>query len=291
MLDELVFYNHWGAGDLFESREFVRELISKFPAKKYAYAHKQHPRMFEDFKNMEYVYLIPEMDMQKPYVKVGNSLYINTWIGQQGEKYVLPNCGCVVSKSYEMFNDTLKELGEAPLSKNYLEYLPIVDYTYVNTYQVESVLNRYRDQKKVLICNGPVYSLQAPNFDFTNIIYYLAKTYPDYLFMVTQELPIQEDNILPTSYLTGMTDGFDLNQISYIATWRTDIIIGRKSGPFCFAHTKYVWHNPKMKSLSFTFSKHASHFVLEDTLPLRKYWSDASIPSEVLNVIQGVIDE
>lgn len=291
MLDKLIFFNHYGAGDLFESREFVRELMEIFPANEYFYAHGKNKRMFEDFPNMTSIDITPNMDMRAPFIKEGNSLYINTWIGRDSQ-YVLPQIGCVVSENWRMFNDILASLGERPLSKHHLEYLPKVDYKYIDTYDIESAMKKvYKDRKKILICNGQVQSLQAANFPFTDIIIHLARTYPDYLFMVTENFPHQEDNIVYTNYIVGSYDGFDLNEISFISTYYTDIIIGRKSGPFCFAHTRWVWHNPNMKSLSFTYARNSSHFVLEDTLPLRKYWSDASIPSEVLRVIEGVINE
>lgn len=187
-----------------------------------------------------------------------------------------------------MFNDILTEAGEPILSKPYLEYLPTVDYSYFHTKDVDKFISEHKDQKKVLICNGNVQSLQAFNFSFMNTIYSLAYKYKDIVFIITQGLPVQEDNIFPTDYVIKSEGGFDLNEISYLANF-VDIIIGRKSGPFVFAHPKEVWYSNK-KSLSFTYGREASHFVLEDTLPLRKFWSPAQDEQEVLKVIEDVIN-
>ena len=43
-------------------------------------------------------------------------------------------------------------------------------------------------------------------------------------------------------------------------------------------------------SLSFTYAKRASHFVLSDSLPMKKEWSDAEDTREVFKKICEVIE-
>lgn len=282
MLDRLVFYNHFGAGDLFESREFIKEIMQKIPAEQYFYAHGKSPRMFADIPNLEYSQVSEIMNGVAPYVKDNNNLYINTWIGRDG-KYVLPQVGCIIDRNYEMFNDIIFDLGYGLLDKSLYEYLPQVDFSKFEINSVDDFVKSNSTTQKILLCNGWVGSEQAKNFDFTPMITFIAEKNPDKLFLVTQELDEWADNIIFTSDITKTSDGFDLNEISYLAKF-VDVIIGRKSGPFVFAHNKEVWYDGSKKSLSFTYAKHSSHFVLSDELPLQKFWSPATD-------FQGVVDK
>ena len=79
MLDKLVFYNHFGAGDIFESREFVKDYMKQFPAKEYWYAHGKHPRILADMPELRYTPIDDSMNCRMPFFNKGNSLYVNTW--------------------------------------------------------------------------------------------------------------------------------------------------------------------------------------------------------------------
>lgn len=289
MYDKLIFYCHFGAGDLFESREFVKEIMRIIPAGEYFYAHGKSPRMFLDIPELKYMTVTPEMSAVDKFKIDGNTLYINTWIGRDG-RYVLPQVGCVIDKNYEMFNDILTGLGYPNLSKPYLEYLPVVDFSYFYTEKIDEFLPNMADSLKVLVCNGPVQSSQAENFNFDIPIRLLAEEHPEVSFIVTElTQSLVKNNITSTSRIIQHPSyGFDLNEISYLAKF-CDIIIGRKSGPFVFAHNRDVWYNGNKKSLSFTYAKHSSHFVQEDTLPLRKYWSPATRAEDVVKEIERLL--
>lgn len=285
MYDAVVFYCWHGAGDLFEAREFIKDIKDIIPAKKYHVSHSKSQKVYADL-GMEFIPLNEYMPVGKAYNKVNNDLYISTWIGRDS-KYVLPQIGCVVEKNFEMFNDTLKPLGYK-LSKDVYDYLPTIDYSYFNIRNIDT-FTRLETRKKVLICNGPVQSCQAENFDMESPIRVLAGTFKDIVFIVTK--PIDKEgysNIVTTGEIINEPD-FDLNEIAYLAM-SCDTVIGRKSGPFVFAHTKDFWMSNK-KSLSFTYGKQASHFVLSNHLPLRKYWSDATEFGGVYEKMKEVICE
>lgn len=288
MYSSVVFYNHFGAGDLWESREFIKEIMTTIPAEEYYYCHQRNPRMFEDIPNLKYNPVDSRMKEKNPFVVIDNRLFINTWIGRDS-KYVLPRVGCVIDKNYEMFNDTLVRSGNPKLSKPYIEYLPTFDYTKLNRKPIDKFVKSCKGKRLVLFCNGNVNSMQAENFSFEDVIYRLSLIYKDSVFVVTQALPIKTDNIFYTGDVIRSTDGFDLNDISYLAT-KVDAIVGRKSGPFVFAHSKEVWYSDK-KSISFTYAQHSSHFVQGDSLPLRKYWSPATKVDEVTKRIVEALDE
>lgn len=284
MYDAVVAYLEFGAGDIFEAREFIKDIINIIPAKKYHVAHGKDPRILQDL-GLEFIPINDYMPANRAYNIVNNDCYINFWIGRDS-KYVLPNIGCVVEKNYEMFNDTLKPLGYR-LSKDVYDYLPVIDYSYFNTKHIDNFVSK-DNRKKVLICNGPVHSNQAANFDMESPIRILAGSMRDTLFLVTQEMDTNGyTNIISTKEVIK-SEGFDLNEIAYLAMY-CDTVIGRKSGPFVFAHTKDFWYSNK-KSLSFTYGKQASHFVLSDHLPLRKYWSNVTDLEGVYNKMKEVIN-
>lgn len=288
MYDSLVFYNSFGAGDLFESREFIKEIMSTVEASEYFYCHSKNSRMFSDIPNLKYNSIDGRMSASVPFSVIDNRLFINTWIGHNS-KYVLSQVGCVIDKNYEMFNDTLRKLSLPLLSKPFIEYLPTVDFSYFNTKSIDKFFSRNKYKKSVLVCNGTVNSNQADNFDMSIPIKVVAAENKDTLFLTTQEITTSIENIVPCHTITNSEDGFDLNEISYLAGY-VDVIVGRKSGPFVFAHTKDVWYSNK-KSLSFTYAKHSSHFVQSDDLPLKKYWSPCTKAQEVIEEIGKVINE
>lgn len=288
MYDSLVFYNHFGAGDLWESRGFIKEIMLTVEANEYYYCHTKNSRMFSDIPNLKYNPVDSRMQEKSAFAVIDNRLFINTWIGRDS-KYVLPRVGCVIDKNYDMFNDTLSSIGIPKLSKQFIEYLPTVDYAKLNTGGITKFINKRKNRRKVLVCNGNVNSMQADNFSFEDVIYRLSIIFKDIDFLVTQELPIKSDNIFHTGSIINSSDGFDLNEISYLAN-HVDVIVGRKSGPFVFAHNKDVWFSNK-KSLSFTYEQHSSHFVLGNDLPLKKYWSSETDVNSVTKRIVEVINE
>lgn len=287
MLNKLIFFNHFGAGDIFESREFVKDIMSIIPANEYIYAHGKNKRMLADIPNLKYMEVTHVMVPGKATLLSNNDLYLNTWIGQDS-KYVLSQVGCVIDKNFEMFNNNLKKAGYRELSNKVMDYLPSVDFSYFNTKPVDDFVESLNGKKVVLICNGMVNSSQSFNFSFEEPIYNVANNNKDVMFIVTQDLPVKLDNVISTNEVIKSDDGFDLNEISYLAKF-ADTIIGRKSGPFVFSHNKDVWYSNK-KSLSFTFAEHSSHFVQGNDLPLRKFWSPATEQSEIIKRIEEVIN-
>ena len=288
MYNKLVFYCATGAGDLFESREFVKDIMSFIPANEYYYAHNKNTRIFFDIPKLRYMKITPEMGNWVPYVKNSDNLYLNCWIGKNS-KYVLSQVGCVIDKNYEMFNDTLREAGHQTLSKQVINYLPTIDFSTMETSGIDLFVKGHANRRKVLVCNGKVKSLQANNFDFAPVVLALANNHKDTDFIVASPIGKYVDNVYLAIGITQVVDGFDLNEISYLAKF-VDVIIGRKSGPFTFAHNKDVWYSNK-KSLSFTYAEHSSHFVQGNDLPLRKYWSPAETTEAVIRKIEGVLDD
>jgi hypothetical protein len=273
---KVIFYNHFGNGDIFESREFVKEYMEKIPADNYYYAHGKDPKILADIPELKFTDVTDVMNGMNAAAITDDTIYINTWIGRNG-KYVLPGIGCVVESLYYMHNEILTALNFEPLSKEIFEYVPSIDYSYYETDMIDKFCQEYTN-RKVLISNGPVHSNQANNFDFTEPIKMVAQTFPDILFLVTSAADIKRDNVIFTSDI--IQAGFDLNEISYLSLF-CDTHIGRNSGPHVFAQVKENWLDPNKVTLSFTYQQMASHFVYKLPTAMEKRWSNATDEFEI----------
>jgi hypothetical protein len=282
----VIFYNHFGNGDIFESREFVKEYMEKIPADEYYYAHGKPQRILADIPELKFTEVTDVMNGMHAAVITDDTLYINTWIGRDG-KYVLPGIGCVVENLYRMHNEILNALKFEPLQKEMVEYIPSLDYSYYETDKIDAFCQKY-DNRKILISNGPVQSNQAKNFDFTKPIKMVAQTFPDILFLVTSPADIKADNVFFTSDIIQTEDGFDLNEISYLSMF-CDTHIGRNSGPHVFAQVRENWNDHNKVTLSFTYTKMASHFVYKLPTAMEKRWSDATEEFEVYHAMAQTI--
>ncbi len=290
MLDKLIFYCHYGAGDIFESREFVKDWMELFEAKEYYYAHGKKPNILLDIPELGYMEVTPEMDMRKPYVYNNNTMMINTWIGRDS-RYVLPGIGCVVEMHYQMHMDMRHYMLLPLLRKPILDYIPDIDYSKYWLAGIEDFMWDTIGKRKVYVSNGPVQSNQADNFDFNPALDIISNLYPDTIFILTQKMGLQnKENVFYTEDIIQSPYLFDLNECSYLSTF-CDTIIGRNSGPHVFAQVKRNWMDETKKILSFTYTEIASTFVLNQPVKMRKYWSGKVDVEGVVQKIRSVLDE
>lgn len=281
MYDKLVFYLHYGNGDIFESREFTKEYMSKIPAKEYWYAHGKPHYILEDIENLQQTEIQDFMDMRKAWFVKDNCLYINMWIGRDS-KYVLPGIGCVVEELYKMHNDILSSLKLPALEKDIYEYIPLTVMDIPIWLPTEIEVNINWGWYLILLCNGPVQSNQAENFDFDPVIQKLIDNFDSVLIYTTAPSKIENTRVIDKSH-------YNLNQIAVLSS-AVATIIGRNSGPHVFAQNLDNWNNPNKACLSFTYKEVASHFVLSNHLPMKKYWSPAVDTEGVYNKIVEVIN-
>jgi hypothetical protein len=291
MIDKIYFFNDYGAGDVHYSREFVKDIMSKVPARIYEYEVKQNLMILKDIDNLfmkkisvpfriryvnnrieinyfeddktfnikvknfnnEIIYNINFLLSQNYTTWLGvtisedfiieiyendflrhKELYkyseynIETWVGYKDyfKKY-----NCTLYSNYEMFTEYFEKLN-IPIEKiDY--YLPSINFDKLKTENIDNFVKN--DNKKVLISNGDVLSLQANNFDFDPIVERLANSFPDVIFFMTHQPKFHKDNVISISDITNTET--DLNEIGYISTF-CDIVVGRSSGPYCFTHIK-----------------------------------------------------
>jgi len=281
-MNKVVFYNHFGAGDIYESREFVKYWMKCFPTSSFYYAHGKDKEIIKDIPNITSIEVTEIMHSMAMFVIDKDTIYINTWIGRDG-RYVLPGIGCVVEKLYEMHSDMLSVLGLGTLPNQPHDYIPKINFEY---YKTDTIDKFVKDREKiVLISNGPVQSCQAENFDLNAVVSLLCDEYKDITFVVTQGVDFEKDNLFTTSDIInkGM---FDLNEIAYLGK-SCKLIIGRNSGPQVFCQNYDTWMDETKTIMSFTYKRIASHFVYVNTLPANKVWS----PNTELQLVFSDIKE
>jgi len=288
MLEKVIFYNYYGHGDLFTSREFIKDLMEKIPAQEYFYAHLRNPRILADIENLQYMHPTDSMKNKNAWKQIENALYINTWIGRDS-KYVLPGIGCTVEQHHLMYSHYTQGMQIPPLTKLMKEYIPSIDYTKFDLKSSQYFIENNREAK-VLICNELVQSSQAENFDMGQIIKVIATEYKNILFLITKQLPFQKDNVVYTGDITLVSDSFDLIDISYLSRF-CNLIIGRCSGPHVHTMVRENCMDTTKTNLSFTYNKNAEHFVHLIDIPMKKLWSPATKEGPVYSIIKETIEQ
>lgn len=289
---QFIAYLAFGAGDVFESREFVKAWMNLVPAISYNYSHGKSPRILLDIPNLRFKEFTRHMDsMRGVWDDLNGNLYVNMWIGRDS-KYVLPGIGCTVEKLFQMHNDMLKVGGFGELPGSPIDYIPSIDYSYYELDSVNKFLEKHPEEK-IFIDSGNVQSMQAENFPMDEIIYRVAKNHKDKCFIVTHPLRMLEEtlgvsNIYNTDYITNNYSGFDLNEVSYLST-HCSTLIGRNSGPHVFSQVKENVMNPDKKLLSFTYRPEGASFVVNTDVKIQKFWSGATNPDEVIKEIERII--
>lgn len=236
-MKKICFFNHYHNGDLFHSKSFIREIVKNIQTE-FFYAHSNNPIVISDL-GLSHCHL-PGISPHTKYFDDGDTVYINTWIGSHFFNENKPfREECTLRFSYQMFEEIyeyLNSIFSSNLSLKSIEcYFPFVDYSKFNCDKVDKFVES-NSQKKILFSNGPCLSGQSHyNGDMSEIIEKCAIKNPDKIFIATYKFNTDLGNIKFTSDIIKF-DGCDLNEISYLSKF-CSLIIGRNSGPFCFATT------------------------------------------------------
>ena len=297
-INQLIFYNFSHNGDLHYSREFVKKIASILQIPQCFYIHNQSPKLLRDLPAIKYrfsvIYLIPRQFWivfnRKPYFILKDRLYINTWIGQQGGKFVLHNNrGCTLEANYDLHTSTLNSLGlPNRMGEDLLEFIPSINYDLFEIDRITRFFNDRPRKTRAFISNQSVLSGQSRNFDFAPIINNLSEIFPECEFFLTNynKAVISRKNVFFNHDIIGAENG-DLNENSYLSTY-CDIIVGRASGAFCFACTKENYLNPKKVIISVA-RRRGEAFWYETGIP-KMVWSGNYDPDNVFNTIADEID-
>lgn len=248
----IVFFNNCNNGDIHYSREFVK-WISKRVAVPCGVSHFKCSSLLFD-TGIPYT-PINTWDIHQKSIHIHDDiLFINTWIGQDGG-WMNPT-GCTLKSNYRMLANHASVLG-ITLSDE-IDYIPSIDY---EQYDISNI--SVRQNKNILVCNGSALSSQAKNFNMNLVVLQLAAKHSDCDFYVTQKIETDLTNVFDANSMIHLDSGkkSNLNELSFLSTL-CDVIVGRASGPFCFAGVKTNLFNPKKTIMSFGNSERESHWVL-----------------------------
>lgn len=235
-MTKVCFFNFYHNGDLFHSKPFVREVIKHLGKEKVMYAHFKDPVVLKDL-DIQHVRLEGIDHKTKVFrPKDPDILFLNTWIGSYFDKYTGE---CTLNFNMKMWVDIYEEINTAFKKKMKLgaveNYLPYVDYSKFDLANVRSFLDA-ESRPKILFCNGPAMSGQCEyNGDMREIIGPLAAQHEDKVFLTTHKMDNMWSNVIYAGDIIK-SERCDLNEIAYLAKY-SNLIIGRNSGPFCFAST------------------------------------------------------
>lgn len=285
----LVFFNHFHNGDIYHSKPFVRDLIKKSGLTETFYSHNCSPWIIRDLIEAPSIPLV-NIDRNNPVALGRDVFFVNTWVGAFFGKIDWPN-HTTLNFNYLMYRPVYKALGDQ-LGKNIElgpieDYYPTIDYSYYQRSTVDRFVNEYTG-KKVLISNGPCQSGQSIyNGDMKPIINALAQKYPNVTFIPTLKFENNLSNIIFTEDIIQSMTGSDLNEIGYLSTF-CDVMVGRNSGPDCFAKNKDNLFNPNKHFYSFGDRDFDTYFY---EMPvtcdyLHESWSDFD---KAINSIDNMI--
>lgn len=294
---KLVFYNHHQNGDLALSRGIVNWIINNCSEKIdfYFSINLDRIKYYDAVYFNEKVTTVGERDNAFDE----KCVYLNLWIGSSPSfrnrsnsiknewgdpvDYTSDN---ILKHCIELI-DTLKNNKniDIPYPKTEEDILPRANFKPKQKKNVDDFLEKIKDfDKKVLICNGDVHSLQCPNFYFTNVIKGLVKDFPNIAFIYTnKDRDLDKNEFCINDYCEIP----NLNEIDYLST-QCDVLVTRRSGPGEIIQTYENFFDPTKTFISFTTYKEAS-FVFKNgkaTLDWTNDFSDTSI----VNIIKKHIE-
>lgn len=295
----LICFNHYGVGDLWESREFVRDWMQLCGVSECTYACR-YPCVFDDMPEIKCIELQPWMNMRTGWQRKGGAMVVNTWIGcrnaetrPRGDYVIWPGVGCTVDNIYRMHRDYQREAGFKPIDRPLPAYVPNVEYSRIDVSGVEKFIYELPQPrpKIALICNGNTGSGHAANFDMAEAVGLIPPT-DGRIFVFTEKPKSLRPDTFYTDAITGRKSGeCDVLKISYLSRF-CDVIVGRCSGAQMVCETNENWSDPDKTLLSFTSHDNGATFVRNPRdigLSMRRVWSGAVSESEASQAIKLVL--
>jgi hypothetical protein len=289
-------YNHFGIGDLFESREFVREWMRVTGMTQATYACR-FPAVFEDMPEISCVPLSSNHNMRTPVRRVNGNLSVNTWIGAlngntkpKGDYVIWPGAGCTVEGLFRMHGYYMKMIGYPRLTGDPARFLSNIDYSRVPLGGTQEFIESHQGKRMILVCNGPTSSQHAENFDMAKMVDAMPES--DDIYILTERARVERTNVFFTDDITQRNGRCDVNAISYLST-ACDVIVGRCSGAQMVCETRDNWMNPNKTLVSFTHHRNGACFPFNREalgLKMRLVHSTASAPEGAAMVLREVLN-
>lgn len=302
MPKRVVFFNHFHNGDIHASRGIIRQIMTKVkqidPSIQFTYSHKMAADLLIDIPDLTFDQsaLANANSEHIGTLIIGDTLYINTWYGQQHFKYMNRHA-ISFDTLYAAFNDTCRDtwgFSLEDISNDPSTFFPTIDYSKFQIMNAKNWLINH-PSKKIFVSNGQALSDQSHNFNMTPLIENLAIKHTDKIFILsnTEQYKIK----LPNVYYSGniiRRAGCDLNENAFLSE-HCDTIMGRASGTFAFSQTHNNMFKRTCKMLCFTniIPQKEGQFWLADLLQDRlTYSATITVTNESnTNIIQDMMEK
>lgn len=273
---KINFYNNFNNGDVHFSRGIVETIIRLFPNCEYRYLHKNKKGLLKDMYQVTEYDLDLHCDMEESVIILEDSIYINTWYGQNYRSF-LSLGGTTLYTVKLILENILKILNKSVLIEDE-NLLPNMYFENINKPKINDGVN-------VLICNNNAISGQANNVNLNEVINHLSINNPKVTFYTTEKINLIQPNIIYTSDITESLP--DLVDISYIST-KCKLIVGRSSGPYSFSLTK---HNLLDENKTFFALCHDYNTGIwcKDIIKCGYYHEPSNDINEITKSIQNII--
>ena len=272
-MKRINFYNFFHNGDMFVSKEFIRQIVTELPDFEFGYYHLNHPKTTRDL-NIEYLGH-PNFKENAKFVEDSNTLNINSWIGAYFPFHTTEpphfwnggiNYICLYNTWSYIFSKINSYFGvNLQIKQSPNDYVPKINYEVFDVSDYDKFLKERPETKKVLFSNGRAMSGQSFFEDMSGIISYFATKYSQYDFICTNKFDTDLKNIFFTDDIYKEREEIidvnvpwndrqlkscDLNEISYLSRG-CDIIVGKNSGPFVYCMTKENFDTENKYIISF----------------------------------------
>lgn len=293
----LTFWNHFGIGDLWESREFVRAWMRIAGVSECEYACR-YPAVFEDMPEIKCIAITDDLKMHSPLRWRGRHLFVNTWIGAlngetnpKGDYVIWPGVGCTVENLYRMHNTYLRMAGfrQFQMRDGIANYISEVDYSKIDLGGVEDFAREYSPQRKILVCNGDTSSQHAANFNMAKMVDLIPPE--EGIIILTERAEVKRPNVFFTDDITRRNGRCDVLAISRLSNF-CNFIVGRCSGAQMTCETRRNWMDPTKTLVSFTQHRNGASFVLNPKalgLQMELHHSTASTPEDAAQFLHGIL--
>lgn len=297
---KVCWYNHFHNGDLFATREIVKNLSQQIPGEHY-YLHPQHSSVLHDigFHTVPMTAYLNNKKGTKIFYNNG-IWFINTWIGcyldLASEDGVSFGNHLEIGISWKLYHKVWKHFAKSisaalnisiEIPDDIKGLIPSVRQDY---YTNKDHISKKIDIQKpsVLISNGPALSGQAhQNHDMSQWFEPIIEKYPNVQWIFTRKTALFGSNIF---YTQDIFDNLpcDLNQIGELSRY-SQVIIGRNSGPFLFCNRRDTLFDPT-KTFIATGKLHTDCFPYDIDLPCRFLWHSDFDNQSIKQFIQSTLE-
>ena len=300
-MNKIIFYNWHQHGDLSLSRGIVNWIVNHSP--------NNVEFLFGMTKHLLSVFF---GDRVKTFsLEHGQYQFVNQHIGYVGPDYITTNLWIGSSPSFlnrdntprnslnnpmdytaeHIFNHCYEIIDylnnnrdiKIPYPQNEADVLPKANLYPLQKQNVDNFLNSINHyNKKILICNGELHSLQTPNFSLSQCIESFVNEHPEIAFIYTANFSNPKPNEF---FINNYCDRYlpNLNEIDYVST-HCDILITRRSGPGEIIQTYENFFDPN-KTIISLYSYSPGQWIFTNG-KAKLDWTDNFSSESIINLIK-----